>query len=187
MRFALAGPIIAGAILSITTMPAHAGAKALPQPKALVLTLKDLPAGFTLDKAQTLDNAQAAKLDHVTKASYDRLGRITSYDVTYSHTVLVGVAVIENWVVSYRTAAGAHTAARPPTATGPFHKMSTGSIGNECFGFTATQKGMLVAAVRFRRGPYNATVMVVGVAGTFDPAQAVTLAHIVDKRIGKAL
>jgi hypothetical protein len=187
MRFALAATFIAGAILSTAAMPIHVTAKSLPQPKALVLTLKDLPAGFTLDKAPTIDNAQAAKLDHVTKASYDRLGRITSYDVTYSHTVLVGVAEIENWVVSYRTAAGAHTAAQPPTLPSSFHRMSTGAIGNECFGYTGTQKGMLGVIVRFRRDPYNATVLVVGVAGTFDPAQAATLARIIDKRIAKSL
>jgi hypothetical protein len=187
MRFVIAATIMAGAILSTSVTPIHATAKALPSPKALVLTLKDLPVGFTLDKVQTIDNAQAAKLDHVTKASYDRLGRITSYDVTYSHDVLVGMAIIDNWVVSYRTAAGAHTAAQPPKLPSSFHKMSTGAIGNECFGYTSTQKGMLVAAVRFRRGPYNATIVVVGVAGTFDPAQAVTLAHVVDKRISTAL
>lgn len=168
------------------------GVFAATSPKTMTLRLSDLKAGYTVDSARFWNNTQAAHRDHVPVGLYSIImGRVTSYDVTFTREAFFGILYIDNTVREFLSDDGArksfaylvgqerHTS---------WHSMSFDSVGNDHVALMehVKHKGFSYTfyTVIFRRDNYVADITIAGLQGGMtDPQQLVALAQLVDWRI----
>jgi hypothetical protein len=173
---------------------ATSASAASPNTKRMVLTLSDLPAGYSLSKAYYANNERAAKEDSTPLASFVAWGRITGYEADFDKS---GLAEIVSSSSLYRTARGAHLSladsthrvASKPSKGMKFTRLSTGGrIGQETFFYkiTTTKKREVAYAVQWREQNVKAALLFAGL-GLTDPALVIRLARKQEARIRRAL
>ncbi len=194
-------------LIVLTAVAAAAAATAFaaaPDTKRMVLRLGDLPAGFSLVKSYSVDNALAVKQSKsTTAADFQRWGRITGYEADFSRVAITGLIVINSNVGLYKTSVGARDSLRDSfaTATKPnrfdgqlitFKRVSIGSsLGQEARMYTAQLSGpginVTLFAVVWRYKTVKASLLTGGLQGTVDAKDAATLAKKQQARIVAAL
>jgi hypothetical protein len=163
--------------------------------RALDLQLSDLPAGYTQKLGRYWTNAQRARVDGVSVRTYERQGRLLSYEAQFERDSLVGMTYLDVTVIAYEDAPAAHRAftdnarslASGSAARSGLRPISVGRLGSERQGFilSTTQQGFALSgdAVVFRRGRYMVTAIAGGVSGTYSIALLTRLLGRVDGRI----
>jgi len=197
-------PILLIVLTAVAAAAAATAFAAAPDTKRMVLRLGDVPAGFSLVKGYSLDNARAAKESKsATAADFQRWGRITGYEVDFSRDAITGLLVINSNVGLYKTSVGARDSLRDSfaTATKPnrfngqlitFKRVAIGSsLGQEARMYTAqlSNQGFNVTlfAVVWRYKTVKAPLVTGGLQGTVDAKDAATLAKKQQARIVAAL
>jgi hypothetical protein len=160
------------------------------QLRRLNLSLPDMPAGFTLHTARYWTNAQAAREDKVSLATYEQRGRLLSYNAEYRRDGLVGLQDVDATVVAYRDERGARWAyERAISNLRQAHEreVSVGQLGSAAVGFTfdKTTHGYSVTAdaIPLRRSSYVIIVVGAGLRATFGAAEVASLARLIDTRV----
>jgi hypothetical protein len=162
-------------------------------PKALVLQLRDVPAGFERTTGRYVSNAQANRESSV-KKNYAKLGRITGYEAEFEKEAILGILQISSTASTYKTAAGAHNSIRISVQAADanrevrFRRLSVGGrLGHEAYFHKATMTRdgtkVDVFAVTWRTGRIYAGVLAAALAGSADPADVVALARKQQSRI----
>jgi hypothetical protein len=151
------------------------------------LSLRDLPAGFTLRTARYWTNAQAASDSATSEATYRRHGRLLSYEVEYLRGGIVDALGVDATVIAYRDERGARWAyALALDDHRGERAMSPGQLGSAAAGFTydETSEGyrVTVDTIVARRGRYVIIVEGVGLRGTVSAQQIAALARTIDAR-----
>jgi hypothetical protein len=182
------------AALAALTVTAAAGAAAAADPKAMVLRLGDLPAGFTLKNGEYVDNVEAAKLSSgASLADYVRWGRTNGYQAEYTRNAPAGLIDVLTRASTYKSAKGAQRSqedsieeASPAKAAKAgvknWRELPTrGPIGDSSAMFGGTMKsGKLTAViyvVQWRYRSVKSSLLGVGAAGTVTADQVVALAR----------
>lgn len=187
--------IIAAAAVPGAAATAPTSSSAI-DPKALVLQLRDVPAGFERTVGRYVSNAQSNR-ESAVKKNYAQLGRISGYEAEFTKEAIVGILQITSAVGTYRTTAGAHNSLRisvraaVATREVRFRRLSIGGrLGHEAYlhKATMTQDGTKVDvfAVAWRTGRVYAAVIAAALAGSADPADVVALARKQQSRIAAA-
>lgn len=176
-----AGALIA-ALLPLT------GQAAFTSPKAVGLTLSDLPSGFHQSSGAFLSNAAFAKRVHFSKAQFDKHGRITGYNAEFTRGGTKGVTYVTSYVAAYRSASGArwdnvnsvkHDLTLGKRTSGPtIGEVSTAYI------ITGKQNGHSLSAygIDFQAKTFSVTAAVVGYTGRVHLADVLRYARIVAAR-----
>jgi hypothetical protein len=152
-------------------------------PKAMVLRLNDLPAGFGRDEGHYVSNVRAAReSEGVSLADYIRWGRITGYEANFSRSAIVGLIKVASDANTYRSVRGARdslhdsfrSATQPNKAGFKFRRLSTGGpIGHESrlYTFRTKSGGYTIDGyfVIWRYFAVRASVLGGGIAGTVRP------------------
>ncbi len=190
LRIRLAGPALIATLL-LGALQVHAAAK--PNPKAVNLTLKDLPAGFTVESNVSRNNAQEVKAGvNVTVAQENKQGRVLSSDIEFSDSNSRGLQDVESSIVRYRAdsyAESAYTTEEEESHGLPtiFNQMPIDPVGLGSFAYIGTQKqaddSLTAVEIGFTRGPYMVVVTAYGVTGGYDPLKVYKLAKEIDTRI----
>lgn len=180
-----------------------AGSGALGSPQAhaasapdATLRLSDLPLGFHRVMARTWSNRQAAEASKLSLPQLNSHGRLTDHETAYRSTSRTGMLSLDNTVVQYKTAAGAHWElgqdfhAVLHTRSGlSYHRIPDGHIGNEGAAYTTTfaSHGYSFSfdIVYFRRNEYVVLLRAEALAGRLSAAKVTHLAQLVDRRIVK--
>jgi hypothetical protein len=176
---------------------------AAPDTKQMVLTLRDLPAGFKVDKAYYADNKRAAKeSENQTLAQYTAWGRINGYDREFSRDVGTGILFVSADASTYATVGGVTRSVNDAyTIEGKVHRFEgkpvtfvrvpTARVGDDARMFKATMKsnGYTFDAygVIWRYRTVAASVLALGLHGTVKPAQVAALARAEQAHIAAAL
>jgi hypothetical protein len=172
-------------------------ARAAPAPKASVIRLQDLPAGFQTVAAHTYALAAAAKRNQQSVAQLRSWGFITAYEADYVRNValtrsLKGAIEVQSAVSSYKATRGAKlslTRSASACRRAPSTELRTGApIGDEvhlCKNLTRSNNGVVLEAyaVVWRRGSRRGSLFMVGVQGGVTVGQAVALAKTQDARM----
>lgn len=185
------------ASVTLVAVAGASGAPATPDPKRMVLQLRDQPSGFSLERGRYVSNAQAAK-ETTVKKDYAKLGRINGYESQFARhgAPLVGILQVTSAASNYKTAAGAQASIRISDAaarrsTPRFRRLSVGTaLGDEARLLTVTlrQGGVSVDVYTliWRSGKVYASIFVGALAGTGNPAQVVALGKKQQRRIIRA-
>ncbi len=167
----------------------------------MVLTLADVPTGFALDRAESgwRSNARVAAETSRSKATLDRWGRITGYEVTFLRegslkALSRGAVSITSEASLYKDGKGAHRLHEDDVRQcdkAPFKRLSLAErIGDEALLCAATIKVGRTKAVTYalfwRRGAIYASVIAFGVPGGIDATEVIPLAQKQDERIRAA-
>ena len=167
-------------------------------PKAMVLTLRDIPAGFKWDRGSGFRSSRTVASENWNSATIDQYqawGFVNAYEASFSRnnslhdiTSAGGASEITSSATTYLAAAGAEAAfasSAKKCRIAPSHELPVGAkIGNEAHLcsihaiFTAQ-----VYLVMWRHGSFTAAVAVKGLSGAISPDQAVRLALQQDKRM----
>jgi hypothetical protein len=164
--------------------------------RTMVLQPQDLPSGFGHASGKYVSNADLARQADNSK-DYNRLGRLTGYDVSYQRRAMTGVLGLDSFASLYRSNAGAH-ASFVQSMTGAHRTGTTfrpirvrAAIGSEMrvYLVTTSQGGVRLDfyTVAWRHGPVFAEVIGGGISGTVAPLQLVALAKKQEARIRAAL
>jgi hypothetical protein len=165
--------------------------------RSMVLQQADLPGGFGLEHGKYVSNADLAKQGDAAK-DYDKLGRLTGYDVSYQRRAARGMLGLDSFASVYRSSSGAHTsfmqtisgAARQGGAAFRWMRIAA-PLGSEtrAYRFTTTQSGMKLDfyTVAWRHGRVFAEVTGGGISGTMVPGELLALAKKQEARISSAL
>jgi hypothetical protein len=183
-------------LVSATIAAASAAGEPGAGAKRMVLQLSDLPHGFGVDRGSYVSNAELARQN--THKDYEKLGRLTGYDVLYTKLGVRGLLGVDSFASIYKTGAGAHDSLmqsmRGAKATTPdaYRDLAPRAVlGSETrfYVVRAKQDGAKVElyTVAWRDGPVFAEVMGGGIAGTVDPAQVLALAKKQARRIDEML
>ena len=167
-----------------------------PRPKAMVLTVRDLPTGFKNDRGSGYRSTAAAATENsATVDQYQAWGFVNEYEVGFTRHASLddvtnrgGATNITSSITTYRAASGAEKslASRAKKCRiAPSHELPVGAkIGGEAHlcgihdVFTAQ-----VYVVIWRHGSFTAAVAVAGLSSGVSPAQAVRLALRQDRRM----
>jgi hypothetical protein len=191
---------LAAAVLAVIVVGTANAASTSADPKAMVLRLADLPAGFGVTGGHYVSNVRAAReSDGVTVADYRRWGRVSGYERAFTRQAFAGLAQVESSASIYKSAHGAaeslhdsfRAAARPHDGL-RFKRLSTGGpIGHESRFYTLRKKSgsitVDVYVVLWRYGTVRAGVTGGGVAGTVVPEQVMVQARKQQRHIKAAL
>jgi hypothetical protein len=169
---------------------------AAPSPKASVLRLQDLPAGFEPISSHTYSLAAAAKRNQQSVSQLRSWGFVTAYEADYVRRVrlsktLKGAIEVQSAVSSYKAVRGAELSlARARSGCRNLSSVeleTTAAIGDEvhlCTNLTNSNGVTLQAyAVLWRRGSRRGSLFVVGVKGGVTAGEALTLAKKQDSRM----
>jgi hypothetical protein len=167
--------------------------RAYVAPKHFVLTKRDVPATFRQVGAGSLTDAEADRADHLPPGTFERHGRISSYETSFRYSGRQ-VATVQDNVIAFKSAAGAHwqflrslEQGRKPTSGQYFRVLNVKHIGNETAGFIyrvmVSASPVTCGIVIFRRGVYAAWVVTCGFAFTYINSASPALARIIDRRI----
>ncbi len=195
--------LIALSLLVLAGLLVSTSSAATTDPKKMVLTLADLPAGFALAKGYYADNARAAKESkNQTVADFTRWGRTNGYEADFKRSAITGILEIDSSASTYKTAKGAADSTHDSYAAGEkpqlldgkkvaFKRVSTGArIGHEArmYSLDVKSQGLSVTfyAVVWRYGTVKSALLVGGLTGTVDAAVAVKLAQKQQARIASA-
>jgi hypothetical protein len=190
-------------VLALAGTLVSASSAAAPDTKKMVLTLADLPAGFSLDKGYYASNARAAKESANTPlAQFIRWGRINGYEADFSRSSSSGILQITSRTSTYKTAKGATdsthesfkaegTKQKMMGQTVVFKRISTGArIGHEARMYAVEVKSEGISVIAYgliwRYQTVKAAVLVAGISGTVDAADVVKLAQKQQARIAAA-
>lgn len=160
----------------------------------LVLTLSDLPPGFSQTLGRVLTNSAADGIGHVAPGSNARNGRITGYQASFHQTAQSGLTNVDEALALFGTTVAAHrklvNAVRRTEQGGlppGYQHLSLGRLGSEAVAFTYTLNRQATGvSVYVRRGRYTTELIGGGSGRGFRPAQVVSLARIGDQRITHA-
>jgi hypothetical protein len=179
------------AALTVTTV---AGAAAAADPKAMVVQLGDLPAGFALANSEYVNNVEAARLSSGTSlADYLRWGRTNGYQAEYARKAPAGLVDVLTRASTYKSARGAQRSQQDSIEEASSANAAKAGVENwrelptrrpigdssAMFGGT-TKSGKLTAViyvVQWRYRTVKSSVLGVGAAGTVTPDQVVALAR----------
>jgi hypothetical protein len=171
----------------------QASAAGTPNPKALGLTLKDLPAGFYIKSSQFSDAAALAKATKPEqRAELAKACIVSLYYVFFERKPLKGMYWVISSVMSFTSSAAAGTFfdRYPDSGTQPpLVPMSVERIGTKSGGWRGEIGDPGKAPVSteydigFVRGPYVVHVVTLGVLRSYSVQQAIKLAHLIDGRI----
>jgi hypothetical protein len=158
-----------------------------------VLTKRDVPASFRQVGAGSLSNAQADRADHLLPGTFERHGRVGSYQTSFR---FVGrqFASVQDDVIAFKSTVGAHWEYRrlvgeghTPLAGQPFQGLKVQHLGSEAAGFVYRESVAALPVncgiVIFRQGVYTTWVVTCGFAPTYLANASPALARIIDKRI----
>ena len=190
--------ILASALLFV--LLAGTASASNPDPKQMVLTLQDMPTGFSVSSGTGYkDIAAVAKTSSTaTLAQYKAWGYQTGYEADFTGSpslsdLMSGAADITSSVSVYKSSSGAEkslTSSLGQCHKAPYKELSMGGakLGDEGHLCSATKKSgevtAQVYAVLWRHGRLKGSVLTAGVVGATSPTQAVTLAEVQDKRMG---
>jgi len=184
-------------VIAIASALVAGAALASPAPKASVIRLQDLPAGFQTVAAHTYTLAAAAKRNQQSVAQLRSWGFVTAYEADYVRNValtksLKGPIEVQSAVSAYKATKGAKLSlARSASACkrAPSTELRTSAaIGDEvhvCKNLTRANSGVILQAyaVVWRRGSRRGSLFVVGVEGGVNVGQAIGLAKTQDSRM----
>lgn len=182
------------AALAALTAAAVADAAAAADPRAMVVQLGDLPAGFALENREYVDNVEAARLSSgASLADYVRWGRTNGYQAEYARKAPVGLVDVLTRTSTYKSAKGAQRSqddsieeASSANATKAGVEnwrelRARGPIGDSSAMFGGTMKSGKLAAViyvvQWRYRTVKSSLLGIGIAGTVIPGQVVALAR----------
>jgi hypothetical protein len=156
--------------------------------KTLALRVSDLPAGFTSGGSQYYSAARVVNGTKLTVSTLLGHGWITTYEVRYDRATLKGISLLINDVIAYKTAAGAHWGtATSVSGFTSMKRLPVTGLGDESDGFTSTRviggQKFTEDIIGFRRGAIDVTFTTAGFQGTYTPAQVISLAKLIDRRI----
>lgn len=173
---------------------ANGGGNVEPDPRALVLKLRDMPTGFALKSGHYVSNARAARESNRPVSDYVRWGRINGYEAIFEKPValsalLKGPIQVYSIANVYRTANGAKASfaesvgpgLRKRDPQGKLKRLSVGTrLGDQARLYTYTEKtgGFTVRIfyAYWRTGRFIASVLTGGIEGGIDSESAVDLA-----------
>lgn len=173
-----------------------AAALAAPAPKASVIRLHDLPAGFKTVAAHAYSLKAAAKRNRQSVSELRSWGFVTAYEADYARNVapsatLKGALEVQSAVSSYEASKGATLSlarAISPCKRPPSKELRPGvAIGDEVHvcSNVATSNGLKLQAyaVLWRRGSRRGSLFMVGIKGGVSAGQAIALARTQDSRM----
>ena len=99
--------LVASVVAALVTSGSSGRAPESLDAAVLVLQVTDLPAGFRLERGEFVSNAAAAAKKGSVPKDYQRLGRLTGYDATYTRQSPSGLFEVETSASIYRTGGGA--------------------------------------------------------------------------------
>jgi hypothetical protein len=184
-------------LLALSAAAASAGHGRVPDPKAMVLQLNDLPTSFDREQGHYVTNAQLVE-EAATHKDYVKLGRLTGYYTAYTSIGLGGITAVSSFASIYKLGAGAHQSlvqslalARKQGGLVLEPRGNVAVLGSDARLFLqrASQDGTNVDfyTVLWRRGHVFAEVMGAGLSGTVDPVQVIALAKKQDTHIDKIM
>jgi len=203
--------LVAAAVAVLAAVGFAAGAERAPQPRLLVLTLRDLPdtlPGFQQVDGYVDHNARAARDTGATVAEFAAMGRLTGYHASFDakpqrisedKTIIpFFLHHVESQANLYRSPSHARARFRAqnaePLPPGLRFVTTKTRVGDETTATLGTSPNPYlegatdnVVFVYWRYGPVTAWVMVVGMKETVSLSDAMTLARKQQRRIAQAL
>lgn len=195
---ALCGAGVLGSYINVGAQPQGTSSK------AVALSLRDVPAGFTQKKAQSETLAQISKAmstdSHLMKNAGFTSGYETAFQAPQPKTQaglkkLKGLIYVDDQISAYRTTAGAHSiydaerrGALSDARLKKYHMMSFGKIGDESVGYSYSTSfsgvPVTIDALAFRSGRYVAILATAGVSMTLGKQDSTVggLAKIITSR-----
>lgn len=185
-------------VVTATPRPELTRTAGVSTPTAFALTLRDVPKDSMQTTARFHPNTDVAAQYGLTTSQLQQRGRVTSYETEFRRQVVSGMLDIDDVVAAWRTAAGArwdygrvvNQLQHPQIREVAVHPLAATEIGDErlALSFRSAKQGANITdyAVVFRRGTYRVYLQVVGVTGTVDTEDVLSLARTIDRRIQAA-